>query len=174
MGQFALLLPYRLWYACQMEILLLLGLAGLMLYGATASAAPGGSTTAAQTDLKNLYANSPSTAAAVQAQLGNPDPSALNQYAAQLYSQYPALAKQLGDMALSLVTKVTGKSGTEWYVWVKSKNGNTRYINVLLGSMPVITYSQEGDDASKRTYLNSYSPPADAATVAKAKSDFIG
>jgi hypothetical protein len=154
-----------------MEILLLLGLGALLLYGASASAAPAGSTQA-QTDYKNLYTNSPTTAAAVMAQIGNPDPSVLNQYAAQLYQQYPALAQQLGDMAMKLVTKVTGKSGQEWYVWVKSKNGNTRYINVLLGSMPVITYSQEGDDAKKRTYLNSY--PADAATVAKAKSDFLG
>ena len=165
-----------------MEILLLLGLAGLLLYGATgatmtpasAAATAAAGSPAAVADLKKLYAVNPSLATAIQAQYGSPDPTALNQFAGAVLQQYPALAQQLGTIALSLVTAVTGKSGTKWYVWVKSKNGNTRYVNVLLESTPIITYSQEGDDASKRTFLSAYGPPADAATIAKAKSDFIG
>lgn len=148
-----------------MEILLLLGLGALLLYGAGASTS---SETPAQSDLKKLYAANPTTAAAVTAVLGNPNPATMNQYAAQLYALYPALAKQLGDMALSLVTKVTGKSGTEWYTWVKSKNGTTSYVDVLYGSMPVITYSQDGN---LRTYLSAY-PNASADLVTKAKADF--
>jgi hypothetical protein len=149
-----------------MEILLLLGLGALILYGAGASTS---SETPAQSDLKRLFAANPTTAQAVTAVLGNPNPARLNQYAAQLYALYPALAKQLGDMALSLVTKVTGKSGTEWYVWVKSTNGTTKYIDVMSGSMPVITYT---DDQGKRTYLSTY-PGVDAGMAAQARSDFV-
>jgi hypothetical protein len=152
-----------------MELLLLLGLGALVL------SLTGGKSTAgtpAQDDLKKLYAANPTTYAAVTKLIGNPSPATLNQYAAQLYALYPALAKQLGDMALALVTKVTGKSGTEWYVWVKSKNGNTSYVDVMYGSQPIITYSQEGSDPSKRTYLSTY-PGVDATVAKNARADFV-
>ncbi len=157
-----------IWYPCQMATLLLLGLGAMVLFGMGSSTS--GGETPAQSDLKRLFAANPQTAAAVNAVLGNPDPTRMNQYAAQLYSLYPALAKQLGDMALSLVTKVTGKSGTEWYVWVKSTNGDTKYVNVLYGSQPIITYSQTGNT---RTYLNDYiAEGAPKDMVTKAKGDF--
>jgi hypothetical protein len=57
-------------------------------------------------------------------------------------------------------------------VWVKSKNGNTSYVDVMQGSQPIITYSQEGSDPSKRTYLSTY-PNVDATVAKNARADFV-
>ena len=153
---------------------MLTGLAALAILGFLLSqkggAAGAGGDPAVNDDLKKLYQANPQAYQAVVALLGGGNPAKMIQYAAQLNQLYPALAKKLGDMAAASVTPVTGASGTSWNLWGKSE-GNTAYVDVLLGAMPVISYSQVGQDKSTRKFLGA-AAGVDSATVARARADF--
>ena len=143
-----------------MLALLALVALGLIAYesGSPKSSEP----TPAQQDLLKLGSASKATYDAVVALLGAPNPTALIQYAAQLSSAYPALAAQMGDMAVKLTTTMPGKSGTTWTLWKPSPTTT----EVMLGTMPVLRYT---DFPMK---LLSITPAGDSATLAKARSDF--
>jgi hypothetical protein len=153
-----------------MEFLALSGLAllALALLGGT----HGGS---AADDLKRLAKDSPEAFGAVNGQLGNPNPAVLMQLAAQLLSKYPALAKDLGEKAAALVVPFTGASGTAWNLFIANQTPTSRTVQVMLGGMPVLSYSAENDPGvpvEKNRKLLGPAPGADSATVAKARSDF--
>lgn len=136
----------------------------------TGGAAPGAPDPAVQSDLAKLYAANPTAYNAVLSLLGGGNPAVMIQYAAQLMSLYPALAKQLGDMAVAQVTPVTGASGTEWNLWGKESGGISN-VDVLLGASPVMSYQQTGVDQSTRKFIGA-APGVDSAILARARADF--
>jgi hypothetical protein len=138
--------------------------------GKTSSAPGAAPDPAVMDDLKKLYAANPTTYNAVNSVLGGGNPAVMIQYAAQLLAGYPALAKKLGDMAASEVTPITGASGTVWNLWGK-ESGGTATVDVLLGAMPVLSYTQQGVDKTSRKLLG-FDTGVDSATLARARADF--
>lgn len=133
---------------------------------------------AVQDELKKLYAANPTAYNAVTQLLGGGNPAVLIQYAAQLMNEYPNLAKTLGDMAAGEVTPSTGASGTTWNLWGRSEANAagggvpSATVDVLLGAMPVLSYSQTGTGDTKVRKLLSLSQTVDTATLARARADF--
>jgi len=124
--------------------------------------------TPAQQDLLKLGSSNPTTYQAVVSLLGAPNPTRLIQYAAQLSAQYPALAAQMGDMAVKLTKNVTGKSGTTWTTWSPQQG----IVEVMLGTMPVLRYVPKGTSGNAADVLTSKATDVDSSTYAKARSDF--
>lgn len=128
---------------------------------------------AVQSDMLKLQTANPTAFAAVNQVLQtNSNPATIAQYAAQLYAQYPDLSKALSIKFLAVVTKVTGKSGTDWYTWSPgTQTDGAIVVNVYLQAQPILSYSQPGTNQAGRTLLGVDSA-ADSATVARARQDF--
>lgn len=153
----------------------IVALAAFLFMGGKKTAAETG---AVQEDLKRLYATNPEAYQAVVALLGGGDPNVMVQYAAQLLSEYPALAKSLGEMAAEQLKRqqaapqnVTGKSGTTWQVvWVK-RIGDKVWVDIFYQGNRIFRYTQIGSDKTSRVYIGS-PPGVPSATLARARTDF--
>jgi hypothetical protein len=166
---------------------LALGAAAILLFMMTTGAGaakPGeGLAPALDAELKKLYAENPQAYTAINNILAQAwgEPSVMMQYAMSLQAGYPAIANELIARFNKVTAKVTGKSGTEWFVWSQGKQPDGWIpVQVLSGATPVISYRQKGDDKSSRQLTQTHLDPSKYANPSEmqlilnnAMADFV-